>query len=73
MSLLEKYDLLREYGDLLRAVKAGRIADFHAAVDAHYSFFVEEGVYFAVERMKNVCYRYPRRTLPVLPLHLAHV
>lgn len=56
--LLERYDLLLEYGDLLQAVKAGRIADFRNAVAAHYAFFIEEGVYFAVERMKNVCYRY---------------
>lgn len=54
--MLEKYDVL-QFHFLACALKEGNIRKFDEVIQQHESFFIENGIYLIVEKLKIMAYR----------------
>lgn len=54
--VLEKYDLL-QFWDLIQAVVQGNLRLLDSVIDQHESFFIKNGIYLIVEKLKIIAYR----------------
>lgn len=54
--VLERYDVL-QFHELACAIKDGNVRRFDEVIQRHETFFIENGIYLIVEKLKTIGYR----------------
>lgn len=54
--LIQKYSL-NEFGDLLEAVRNGRIGEYISLMESKRNYFIKQGIYVMMETLKLLAYR----------------
>ncbi|CAH1261053.1 unnamed protein product [Diabrotica balteata] len=55
--VLEKYDIVVEFWDLVQAVCQGNLKLFDDLMEKHETFFINSGIYLIVDKLKIIAYR----------------
>lgn len=55
--VLEKYGIVDEFWDLVKAVCQGNLKLFDELMDKHESFFITSGIYLIIDKLKIIAYR----------------
>ncbi|XP_057666233.1 PCI domain-containing protein 2 [Diorhabda carinulata] len=55
--VLEKYDIVVEFWDLVQAVCQGNLKLFDDLMEKHEAFFISSGIYLIVDKLKIIAYR----------------
>lgn len=67
--ILERYDVLQFY-ELASALKTGDVQKFDEVIQRHETFFIENGIYLIVEKLKIIGYRNLFKRVRIPSIHM---
>ena len=57
LDLLSRYDLM-QFSEVVEAVKAGNLLSLNEALDKNEKFFIKNGIFLILEKLKIITYRF---------------
>ena len=57
LDFLSRYDLM-QFSEVVEAVKAGNLLSLNEALDKNEKFFIKNGIFLILEKLKIITYRF---------------